>query len=154
MRPMADHEQDHQGPGLEATGSPHRTRLSIPAADVSTIRWLGVQENVSASLRLLVREHIARHGYTDPTCAPVTQQPRRGRPPGARSAQHDQCPDDHEHELDRGENETATIGDVDFDDEPVQPQQLAPLHRQIIAGGEHDHHDHADQGTAPAGEDS
>ena len=63
---------------------PHRTRLSVPAADVSTIRWLGAQDNVSASIRALIRQHIAIEGYTDPTCSPVEQQPRRGRPKGSR----------------------------------------------------------------------
>lgn len=62
---------------------PHRTRLSVPAADESTIRWLAQQDNISASVRYLVREHIKREGYTDPTCTPVTRQPRRGRPPGS-----------------------------------------------------------------------
>lgn len=68
----------------EGVAPPHRTRLSIPAADVSTIRWLTVQDNVSASVRALVRAHIAREGYTDPTCTPVEQQLRRGRPKGSK----------------------------------------------------------------------
>lgn len=76
-----DRDEPAKGRGA---ARPHRTRLSIPAADESTIRWLEAQENVSASVRYLVREHIRREGYTDPVCAPVDRQPRRGRPPGSR----------------------------------------------------------------------
>ncbi|WP_328530131.1 hypothetical protein OG984_02815 [Nocardioides sp. NBC_00368] len=42
-----------------------------------------LQDNVSVSLRLLVREFIAREGYVDPMNRPVEQQPRRDRSPVA-----------------------------------------------------------------------
>lgn len=62
--------------------TPYRTRLFIPPADVSVIRWLNGQDNVSASLRLLIRDSIERDGYVDVVNRPVEQQPRRGRPVG------------------------------------------------------------------------
>ncbi|MGW1786170.1 hypothetical protein ACWCQQ_44950 [Streptomyces sp. NPDC002143] len=53
----------------------------MPAADTSVIEWLDQQENISQSLRLLIRESIQRDGYIDVFYKPVDQLPRRGRPP-------------------------------------------------------------------------
>ncbi|MFD0270130.1 hypothetical protein ACFVGY_26755 [Streptomyces sp. NPDC127106] len=53
----------------------------MPAADTSVIEWLDQQENISQSLRLLIRESIQRDGYVDVYYKPVEQLPRRGRPP-------------------------------------------------------------------------
>ncbi|MET9657829.1 hypothetical protein [Streptomyces sp. NPDC006510] len=53
----------------------------MPAADTSVIEWLDQQENISQSLRLLIRESIQRDGYIDVFYKPVEQLPRRGRPP-------------------------------------------------------------------------
>lgn len=61
--------------------SSRRFRWTVPPADESVLRWVELQDNVSVSLRLLVREFIAREGYVDPMNRPVEQQPRRGRPP-------------------------------------------------------------------------
>lgn len=58
-----------------------RINLSVPAADESVLRWFDVQDNKSISVRMIVREYIERHGFTDPMCLPVEQGPRRGRPP-------------------------------------------------------------------------
>ena len=58
-----------------------RFRVSVPDADESVLAWIGAQSDLSASVRSLIREAIERHGYRDATCYPVTQQPRRGRPP-------------------------------------------------------------------------
>ena len=71
----------------ETEGS-KRYRFSVPGADDSSQRWLDEQQNLSLSLRYLVRAHIAREGYGDVFCKPVEQLPRRGRPPGlAREAE-------------------------------------------------------------------
>lgn len=64
----------------------HRFRVSVPSADQPVLAWLAAQDNVSVSLRLLVREAIERDGYCDVLTRPVTQQPRRGRPPGSGGA--------------------------------------------------------------------
>ena len=66
-----------------ATPAVHRFRVSVPSADQSVLAWLAAQDNVSVSLRLLVREAIERDGYCDVLTRPVVQQPRRGRPPGS-----------------------------------------------------------------------
>lgn len=64
-----------------ATQVPRRVRLTIPSADKSVLDWIGVQQNVSYSIRQLIRDAIRRDGYTDVTCCDVQQQPKRGRPP-------------------------------------------------------------------------
>lgn len=55
-------------------------RWSVSNADESTIAWVERQDDLSASLRLLVRESIQRDGYIDVVNRPVGQLPRRGRP--------------------------------------------------------------------------
>lgn len=60
---------------------PRKIRWTVPAADTSVIEWLDQQENISQSLRLLIRESIQRDGYVDVYYKPVEQLPRRGRPP-------------------------------------------------------------------------
>lgn len=61
--------------------SPRRLRWSVPRADVSSNDWLDMQEDISVSLRLLIRESIERNGFVDVMNRPVEQLPRRGRPP-------------------------------------------------------------------------
>lgn len=63
------------------SGEPRKVRWTVPAADTSVIEWLDQQENISQSLRLLIRESIQRDGYIDVFYKPVDQLPRRGRPP-------------------------------------------------------------------------
>ncbi|MEU7318334.1 hypothetical protein [Streptomyces sp. NPDC007083] len=60
---------------------PRRLRWSVPRVDVSTNRWLDMQNDISRSLQLLIRESIQRDGYIDVVNRPVEQLPRRGRPP-------------------------------------------------------------------------
>ncbi|MFJ5071691.1 hypothetical protein ACIQC7_35275 [Kitasatospora sp. NPDC088556] len=63
------------------SGEPRKVRWTVPAADTSVIEWLDQQENISQSLRQLIRESIQRDGYIDVFYKPVDQLPRRGRPP-------------------------------------------------------------------------
>lgn len=86
-------------------GEPRKVRWTVPAADTSVIEWLDQQENISQSLRLLIRESIQRDGYTDVYYKPVEQLPRRGRPPLESTEQH--------------EDDEATT-----DRRPVQPQPV------------------------------
>ena len=67
----------------EGTSVSKRYRFSVPNEDESTQRWLDAQQNLSLSLRLIVRRQIEREGYIDVACRPVEQLPRRGRPPGS-----------------------------------------------------------------------
>lgn len=69
------------------TAEPRRLRWSVPAADVSVNAWLDGQENISSSLRLLIRESIEREGYIDVVNKPVEQLPQRGRSPQAEAAE-------------------------------------------------------------------
>ena len=64
-----------------------RKRVSVPRADVSTLEWMDAQENISFSVRALIHDYIEHEGYSDPTARPVTQLPRRGRPPREGAAQ-------------------------------------------------------------------
>lgn len=63
------------------TASAGRYRLSVPESDSSVREWLEAQENPSISLRLVIKDLIEREGIVDVLNRPVTQQPRRGRPP-------------------------------------------------------------------------
>lgn len=59
---------------------PERFRVSVPAADEAVLAWIGMQDNHSQSIRMLIRESIERHGYIDVVNRPVAQLPKRGRP--------------------------------------------------------------------------
>ena len=91
------------------SGEPRKVRWTVPAADTSVIEWLDQQDNISQSLRLLIRESIQRDGYIDVYYKPVEQLPRRGRPPLESTEQHE----DDEVTTDR--NPAAR---------PVQPQPV------------------------------
>ncbi|MEU9267243.1 hypothetical protein AB0E04_17585 [Streptomyces sp. NPDC048251] len=71
------------------SGEPRKVRWTVPAADTSVIEWLDQQENISQSLRLLIRESVQRDGYVDVYYKPVEQLPRRGRPPLESTEQHE-----------------------------------------------------------------
>lgn len=74
-------------------------KLSVPLQDELVLTWLKSQENMSLSLRLLIKEHVRKHGGAiyDVTCDPVDTEivvveqhkSRRGRPPksGAKVSQ-------------------------------------------------------------------
>jgi hypothetical protein len=64
---------------------PRRLRWSVPRVDVSTNQWLDMQNDISHSLQLLIRESIQRDGYIDVVNRPIEQLPRRGRPPQSES---------------------------------------------------------------------
>lgn len=57
-----------------------RRRLSFPSTDTTVRDWLGAQSDPSASMRLIIRDTVAREGYSDVMCRRVEQQPQRGRP--------------------------------------------------------------------------
>jgi hypothetical protein len=60
-----------------------RYRLSVPAADESTLAWIDAQLNLSYSIRMLIREDIQKNGCTDVSCRAVEQGAKRGRPTNA-----------------------------------------------------------------------
>lgn len=80
------HQQTRKGwcaMAAKSKPAPVRMRLTVPAADVSVIEWLEQQDDVSGSVRALIRSSIERDGYTDVLNRPVEQLPRRGRPIGS-----------------------------------------------------------------------
>lgn len=79
------------------TSTAARFRFTVPASDVSVRQWLEVQENLSISLRLAIKYLIEREGIVDLLNRPVTQLPRRGRPPAA-SLQPEPAGEEPEHD--------------------------------------------------------
>ena len=45
-----------------------RFRLSVPEEDETVKEWLENQVNYSVSIRLLIRQDIAKHGFSDVMC--------------------------------------------------------------------------------------
>ena len=60
-----------------------RYRFSVPEKDVSVIRWVQNQSNVSQSIRDLIKNQIKRTGFEDVTCQEVHQLVPVGRPAGS-----------------------------------------------------------------------
>ncbi|MFD9602012.1 hypothetical protein ACFVRD_32980 [Streptomyces sp. NPDC057908] len=109
------------------SGEPRKVRWTVPAVDTSVIEWLDEQENISQSLRLLIRESIQRDGYIDVVYKPVDQLPRRGRPPLESTEQRD----DEESEVDRRpavrsvQPRSAVTDDSDSDVDMAAPESEA-----------------------------
>ena len=99
-----------------------RFRVSVPDADESVLAWIGAQSDLSASVRSLIREAIERHGYRDATCYPVTQQPRRGRPP--KLTESTEPTEQAEHTEHAGQSFEAIMAAVDS---PGLPDSVAPV---------------------------
>lgn len=60
-----------------------RHRLSVPHSDLTVREWMAKQANVSSSIRQLIRMYVEQYGMTDPTCIPVMQVRKPGRPSNA-----------------------------------------------------------------------
>lgn len=50
----------------------NRYRLSVPDADVLVNQWVEKQDNLSFSLRCVIKDVIRRYGITDVTCSDFT----------------------------------------------------------------------------------
>ena len=59
-----------------------RFRFTVPAKDADALAWITEQSNLSMSLRMLIRQSIARDGIVDITCKPITPGVSPGRPKG------------------------------------------------------------------------
>lgn len=68
------------------TGS-HQYRFRVPVADATVTAWIKAQDNVSFSLRALIHQHVASHGYTDATCTPIALVASPGVPASAASVE-------------------------------------------------------------------
>lgn len=120
----------------KAKPEPRRVRLTVPAADESTQRWLDLQDDQSVSMRLLIRESIERDGYIDVMNKPVEQLPRRGRPPGSSSSAADvrgqtsAGEGDYPHEGPRSSADVdAALERGEFDDEGGLILDASPVKR-------------------------
>lgn len=49
-----------------------RFRFSSPSSDKIVNGWVSAQRNLSSSLRIVIKEYVARHGFSDVTCLPVS----------------------------------------------------------------------------------
>lgn len=58
-------------------------KLSVPLADTSVLEWLSKQDDMSLSIRALIRSDIERNGMEDMFCRGVVPQSKRGRPSNA-----------------------------------------------------------------------
>jgi len=58
--------------------APKRYRLSVPSEDTQIHEWMEAQQNVSFSIRMLIKESISKYGIADVTCVPAKL--RQGRP--------------------------------------------------------------------------
>lgn len=59
----------------------HRFTLRVPQSNTTIEQWWEMQDDPSASVRALIRDEILNYGLTDTVNRPISQQPRRGRPP-------------------------------------------------------------------------
>ena len=64
----------------EKKKAPSRYRLSVPQHDLSVNEWCKMQDNLSFSLRTVIKDYIEANGMTDPTCIEVVEAPKVGRP--------------------------------------------------------------------------
>lgn len=121
----------------EEVYEPRRLRWTVSAADVSTQAWVKAQEDVPASLRVLVRESIEREGYTDVYNRPVDQKPRQGRPPAAptpavapsRDLPIDAAQAQEPEQLDEPD-EAQQPAQLEPEAEPAQPRRVSTIKRR------------------------
>lgn len=112
---------------------PIRKRLTIPAINESVLAWFELQDDASASVRLLIQESIQRNGYVDIINRPVGQLPRRGRPPADGSRSTGRSIEEEDRPLgetddvpwDEVESGDATISRADDELEEQVPQERA-----------------------------
>lgn len=125
-------------PRPERKVPPKRYRLNVPIADSTVNEWLDAQDNVSNSLRAVIREYIERNGFEDPTCRPVTQLPRKGRPPGSSLDQGDgyaeaEAPSQRDQRDQRAPRVDASALAQAIEDGPSSQTTEGPLGRQLSA---------------------
>lgn len=45
--------------------------FSVPKSDVQIPEWIENQYNLSTSIRILIKDYVARYGMTDASCLPI-----------------------------------------------------------------------------------
>lgn len=96
-----------------------RRTVSVPLSDTSVDQWWDAQHNPSASVRRLIREHIATHGFDDVDNRPVAPRTVESEPinSGTPVIVIDKA---------TGEAQHYTLGHLSFDD-PEQREVLEAI---------------------------
>lgn len=113
---------------MAISGDAKRYRLSVPVMDTSVQKWLDAQINLSISIRHLIRDDIAKHGYTDITCRDVEQ----GSEPEASSISGTNSPKKQASKQVQNDANTAPKTATQTMNIPA-PEQ-APIPEQIMGG--------------------
>lgn len=50
-------------------------KIDVPNGDTTVNEWMSLQDDPSASVRLLIRQHVKQNGMVDITCMPVDYSP-------------------------------------------------------------------------------
>lgn len=54
------------------SGRSIRYHFTAPASDTQIAEWVNNQHNFSTSMRIVIKDYIARHGMTDASCLPLS----------------------------------------------------------------------------------
>ena len=49
-----------------------RYHFSVPISDIQVHEWIRCQNNYSMSLRIVIKDYIAKHGMIDSSCLPMS----------------------------------------------------------------------------------
>lgn len=60
-----------EGTAVAEAPTARKVQISVPTADTTVIEWLELQYAASESIRRLIRESVAREGFTDVANRPV-----------------------------------------------------------------------------------
>lgn len=57
---------------MAKTGPSVRYHFSAPESDTQIAEWVALQHNFSTSMRILIKDYIAKYGMQDIACLPLT----------------------------------------------------------------------------------
>ena len=66
-------------------------KVGVPLADTAVLEWMAAQDNMSDSIRQLIRQDIEKNGYGDIFCREIVPGAKRGRPSNAELAMREQA---------------------------------------------------------------
>ena len=50
-----------------------RYHITVPLVDKQVIEWVNAQDNISHSMRILIKAYVGKYGYVDPLCLPASE---------------------------------------------------------------------------------
>lgn len=65
---------------MAKTGSSVRYHFSAPESDTQIAEWVKLQHNFSTSMRILIKDYIAKYGMRDISCLPLAIDDAEARP--------------------------------------------------------------------------